>query len=49
MSWLAIWFIFELVEVKAASDLSEPQVLKNVSLQIMVYRAFTFRRIFHKK
>ena len=33
MSWLATWFIFELIRVGAVSDLSEPQAFKNVFLQ----------------
>ena len=35
--------------VGAASDLNEPQVFKNVSLQMMIDLTFTFRRIFFKK
>ena len=34
MSWLATWFIFELVWVGAAPDLSEPQAFKNGPLLI---------------
>ena len=49
MSWLATWFIFELIGLGAAMDLSEVQVFKNVSLQIMMDKTFTFRRIVHKK
>ena len=30
-------------------DLSEPQTFKNVSLQMTVYRAYTFRHKFYKK
>ena len=48
MSWLAAWFIFELKGVGAAPDLNEPQACKNVSLQMMIDKTFTFRRIFHK-
>ena len=48
MSWLAAWFIFELIGVGPAPDLSEPQVFKNVSLQIMIDQTFTFRRTFFK-
>ena len=48
MSWLATLFIFELIGVGAAPDLSEPQAFKNVSLQMMTDKTFTFRRIFHK-
>ena len=49
MSWLATWFIFELIGVGAASDLSEPQVFISVSLQMMTDQTFTLRRIFYKK
>ena len=49
MSWFATWFIFELIGVGAAPDLSEAQALKNVSLQMMIDKTFTFRRIFYKK
>ena len=45
MSWLAKWFIFG---EGAAHDLSEPQAFKNVSLQMMIDKTYTFRRIFHK-
>ena len=48
MSWLATWFIIELIGVGAAPDLSDPQAFKNVSLQMMIDKTFTFRRIFHK-
>ena len=48
MSWLATWFIFELIGMGAAPDLSEPQAFKNVSLQMMMEKTFTFRSIFHK-
>ena len=48
MSWLATWFIFELIRVGAAPDLSEPQAFKNVSLQV-IDKTFIFRRIFYKK
>ena len=48
MSWLATCFIFKLKGVGAAPDLSEPQAFKNVSLQMMIDKTFTFRRIFHK-
>ena len=46
MSWLAAWFIFELIGVGAVTDLSKPQAFKNVPLQMMIDQAFTFRRIF---
>ena len=49
MSWLATWFIFKLVGVGAAPDLSEVQAFKNVSLQMVIDKTFTFCRIFHKK
>ena len=49
MSWLTTWFIFELIGVETASDFSEPQAFKNVSLQTMIDKTITFRRIFHKK
>ena len=45
MSRLATWFIFELIGVGTAQDLSEPQVFKNVSLQMMINKTFTFRGI----
>ena len=48
MNWLATRFIFELIGVGAAPDLSEPQAFKNVSLQIMINKTPTFRRVFHK-
>ena len=46
MSWLALWFIFELKGVESFPDLSVPHALKNVSLQMMVDQTFTFPRIF---
>ena len=49
MSWLATWFIFELIGVGAAPDLSEPQAFKNASLQMMIDKTLTFCRIFYKK
>ena len=49
MSWLATWFIFELIGLGAAMDVSEVQVFKNVSLQIMIDKTFTFHHIFPKK
>ena len=49
MRWLATWFIFELIGVGAAPDLSEPQAFKNVSLQMVIDKRFTFRGIFLKK
>ena len=50
MSWLATWFIFELIWVGAALDLSEPQAFKNVSLQMMIDQTIIFfRRTFFKK
>ena len=49
MSWLATWFIFELMGVGAAPDLSEPQAFKNVSLQMMIDQTFTCCRTLHKK
>ena len=48
MSWLATWFIFELIGVGAAPD-RRPQAFKNVSLLIMIDQTFTFRRQFFKK
>ena len=46
-NWLAAWFIFELIGLRAVS---EPQVFKNVSLQIMMSdQTFTFLCKFHKK
>ena len=42
MSLLATGFIFELIGVGAAPDLSEPQAFKNVSLQMMFDQTFTF-------
>ena len=48
MSWLATWIILELIGVGTASDLSEPQAFKNVSLQNIIHKTSTFRRIFHK-
>ena len=49
MGGLAIWFIFELIGVGAAPDLSETQAFKNVSLQMMIDKTFTYGRIFCKK
>ena len=49
MSWLATWFIFELIGVGAAPDVSEPQAFKIFSVQMTVYKTFTFCCIFHKK
>ena len=49
MSRLATWFIFNLIGVGAALDLSEPQASKNISLQMMINKTFTFCHIFHKK
>ena len=49
MSWLATWFIFELIVVWAAPDLNELQAFKNESLQMVIDKTFTFRRVFHKK
>ena len=49
MSWLATWFIVKLIEVGAATDLTEPQAFKNVCLQMMIDKTFTFCRIFYKK
>ena len=48
MSWLATWFIFELIGVGAAPDLSESQALKNVSFQMMINKTFTFSVSFQK-
>ena len=45
MSWLATWFIFEFIGMGAAPNLREPQVFKNVSLQIIIDQTFTLRRI----
>ena len=36
MSLLATWFIFEFKEAGTASDVSERQAFKNVSLQTMI-------------
>ena len=41
--------IFKLIGERAAPDLIEPQVFKNVSLQMMIDKTFTFCRIFYKK
>ena len=49
MSWLATWFIVELIVVGAVPNLSEPQAFKNVSLQMIIDQTFPFRRIFCKK
>ena len=48
MSRLAVWFIFELIGVGAASDPSEPQALKNFSLSMMIDQWFCFYQIFNK-
>ena len=40
---------FELIEVGAAPDLSEPQAFQNVSLQLMIDQRLSFCRIFYKK
>ena len=49
MSWVATWFVFELIGVGVAPNPSEPQTFKNVSLQMFAHRAFTFRLMFYKK
>ena len=49
ISWLATWFIFELMRVGDAPDLNETQAFINLSLQIMIHKTFTFCGIFHKK
>ena len=49
MSWFATWFIFELIGVEAAPDLSEPQAFENVSVQMIIDKTLSFCRIFHKK
>ena len=41
--------IFELIWMGAAPDLSEPQTFKIFSLQVIVYRTFTFCDKFYKK
>ena len=46
MSWLATWFIFDLIGVGTSPDLSESQTFKYVSLQMMIDQAFTFCQIF---
>ena len=48
MSRLASWFTFELTGVGAVPDLRELQAFKKASLQMMIDKIFTFRRIFHK-
>ena len=48
MSWLATWFIFELIGVRGWPDI-KPQTFKKVSLQMMVYQTITVCHIFHKK
>ena len=40
--------MFELIGVRTAPDLSEPQAFKNVSLQVMIDKTPTFRRMFYK-
>ena len=47
--FVSYMFIFELIGVGAIPDLSEPQTFKNVFLQMMIDKTFTFRHIFHKK
>ena len=49
MRWLATWLIFKLIGVGTAPNLSEPQAFKNVYLQIIVDKTFTFCHIFLKK
>ena len=46
MSWLATWFVFALIGVGAAPDLSKPKIFKNASLQMMIDPTFTFRHMF---
>ena len=41
--------MFELIGKGAAPDLSETQAFKNLSLQMMIDRTFTFRNKFHKQ
>ena len=48
MSWVATWFIFELIGVEAPPDLNEPQAFKNVPLQMMIDKTSTFRCTIHK-
>ena len=40
---------FKLVGVGAAPNLSKLQAFKNVFLQMVINKTFTFCRIFHKK
>ena len=49
MSWLFTWFILELTQVAAATDLSEPQAFKEVSLQIMIIKHSLFARFFSEE
>ena len=42
MSWLATWFIFELLGVGAAPNLTEPQAFENVSLQMIAIEHLLF-------
>ena len=49
MSWLAAWFIFELIGVWVAPALSEPQAFKNISKQMMIDQTLIFCHIFSKK
>ena len=49
MSWLATWFICDMIEMGTAPHLNELQAFKNVSLEMMINKkTSTFRRIFHK-
>ena len=44
MSWLATWFIIELIGVGAAPDLNEPKAFEIAFLLMMIDHTFTFRR-----
>ena len=48
MSWLATWFILELIRMGATPDLSEPQAFKIISLQMMIDKPLGFVKYFTK-
>ena len=51
MSWLATWFIFELIVMGTAPDLSEPQAQKrflaNNDQQSFTFRCIVFKKLHH--
>ena len=49
MSWLSIWFIFELTRVRAAPHLSKPQAFKILSFANDDHQTFTFCQLVFEK